>query len=115
MFSSEVDCVLCTANRRYRQDFEFPLSTSGIVDEKKSKRTLGGKLPKVENFTDPMDWPQTTELFDMHDKWGTTRNPFEFKELAALLEANKVPVTVASDPQSALYKRPFEPYLEVES
>ena len=64
-----------------------------------------------------MSRPETTKLFAMHDKWGTARNPFEFKELAELLEskADEVPTTVPSDRQSATFRRPFEPGLEVGS
>lgn len=53
--------------------------------------------------------PETRALIAAHERFSVTANPFNWKDVEALMGINQEPTTIRTDPQSAVYQLPFKP------
>ena len=122
--SSNNTLALRTADHYCPLEFTFPLPTVPAVKPELAE-TMGARLPSpgghsgknLSNLSNPLFWPETLELFAMHDRLGAKVNQWTTKDrrfLDELCARNKDPMIFQSGPQSAIHHLPFNPSLKPE-
>ncbi len=106
-------CAGSKADLYCQLEFEFPFPTNA-VSAPEAKQTLGYLQP-LGTIEDPLRQPETIALLNAHKHFGAAVNPFNWKDVEALMGINYEPTTIPSGPQSDIHRLPFEPWLADEA
>ncbi|KAM0804370.1 hypothetical protein BDR22DRAFT_885632 [Usnea florida] len=106
-----------TIDRTVKYEFAFPLPTVSVVDPR-SKATVGAHLPVLREgpegylseMSPPLRWPQSRQLYAIHDHFEGKFNPWTTDDRYFLEELlNRSTTNFQSGPHSDIYRLASDP------